>query len=186
MGHLALSQDHPLKGWDTSHCPKTLIFSVGTLHTVPRPSVRTPRTAQDLFVVVLGHFSLSQDLSFKCWDTSHCLKTLCPSVGTLHTVPRPSVTRHFTLSQDTRTVLRPYTQVLGHLALSQDHPLKRRDTSHCPKTLRPSVGTLHPVPRPSVGTPRTSLVLLLVFFSCSPTLGIGVDSVVFLCTSSTL
>ena len=118
--------------------------------------------SQDL---VLGHFSLSQDLTLKCWDnftlfqdhplkrwdTSYCPKTLSPSVGTLHTVPRPFVLvlGHFTLSQDL---------VLGHLVLSQDLILKCWDTSHCPKTDRSSVGTLRTIPRPfhlSVGTLRT-------------------------------
>ena len=146
--HFALSQDLPLKCWDTSHRPKIACSSVGTLRTVPRLPARMLEDlalSQDL---VLGHFVLSQDLSLKCWDTSHCPTTFHSSFGTLHIVPRPSV-------GTLRTVPRPYTQVLGHLALSQDHPLQRWDTSHCPKTLRPSVWTLHTVPRPSFGTPRT-------------------------------
>ena len=84
--------------------------------------------SQDLFVLVLGHFTLFQDLPFKCWDTSHCRNTLRPTVGTLHTVPRPSV-------ETPRTVPGLYPQVLGHFARSQDHPLKRWNPSHRPKTV---------------------------------------------------
>ena len=147
LGHFVLSQDYLLKSWETSHCPKTSLFecwdtshcpktshsSVGTLNTVPRP-----------FVLVLGHFVLSQDYLlksretshcpktslFECWDTSHCPKTSHSSVGTLHTVPRP------------------FVLVLGHFALSQDLPLKCWDTSHCPKTTCSKVETLRTVPRP--------------------------------------
>ena len=129
LGLLTLSQDLSFKCWDTSHCPKTLCPSVGTLHTVPIPSV--------------GTLVLLQDLIFKCWDTSHCPKTTHSSVGTLRTVPRPfvPVLGHFTLSRDL---------VLGHLALSQDLILKCWDTHHCPKTTHLSVGTLRTVPRPFV------------------------------------
>ena len=134
-------------------------LSIGTLHTVPRPFALVLghfTLSQDLVLghlalsqdLVLGHLALSQDHLLKRWDTSHCPKTLRPNVGTLRTVPRPSV-------GTPRTVPRPYTQVFGHFTLSQDYPLKRWDTSHCPKTLRSSVGTLYTVPRPSVGTPRT-------------------------------
>ena len=121
-----LSQDHPLECWDTSHCPKTLRPSVGTLHTVPRPSVE--------------HLVLSQDLTLKYWDISHCPRTAYSSVGTLRTVPRPFalVLGQLTLSQDI---------VLGHLVLSQDLTLKCCDVSHCPKTTHSSVGTLRTVPR---------------------------------------
>ena len=72
-----------------------------------------------------------------------------------HTDLRPSVQvlGHFALSQD------PPTQMLGHFALSQDPPSKCWDTLHCPRTLRPSVGTLRTVPRP--------LVLLLGHFVLS-------------------
>ena len=72
LRHFVLSQDPSLKrwdtshcpktslikSWDTSHCPKTLRLSVGTLRTVPRPPTQ-----------VLGHPALSQDPSFKCWDS---------------------------------------------------------------------------------------------------------------------
>ena len=104
--------------------------SVGTPRTVPRP-----------LLLILGHFTLSLDLSFKCWDTSRCPKTFRLSVGTLHAVPRSFVLvlGHFTLSQDL---------VLGHLALSQVLTLNYWDISHCPKTTHSSVGTLHTVPRP--------------------------------------
>ena len=113
----------------------------------------------------MAHFTLSQDPSTWCWDTSHCPKTLllkcwdtlhCPktthsSVGKLRTVPRPFalVLEHFTLSQNL---------VLGHLVLYQDLMLNCWDTSRCPKTSHSSVGTLRTVPRPfhsSVGTLRT-------------------------------
>ena len=153
LGHFALSQDLPLKCWDFSHCPKTTCSSVGTPRTVPRPLTQA-----------LGHFALSQDPSSKCWDTSCCPRTSRRSVVTLRTVPLPSF-------GTLRTVPRPLTQVLGHFALSQDVPLKRWDTSHCPKTTCSSVGTPRTVPRPltqtldtshcpktphsSVGTPRT-------------------------------
>ena len=80
---------------------------------------------------MLGNFALSQDFSLKCWDTSHCHKTIpfkcwdtphCPktshlSVGTFRTVllrPPTQVLGHFALSQDHST------QVLGHFVLSQD------------------------------------------------------------------
>ena len=151
MRHFALSQDPPLKCWDTFHCPKTPHSSVGTLRIVPR----LPAQVFRLFV-------LSQDLSFKCWDTSRCPKTFRSIVGTLHAVPRPfvPVLGHFTLSQELvlghlALYLRPYTLVLGHLALSQVLTLKCWDTSHCPTTIHSSVGTLHDVARSSVGTPRT-------------------------------
>ena len=135
LGHLVRSQDLTLQCWDSSHCSKTLRPSVGTLHTIPR-----------LFVLVLGHFVRSQDLTLKCWDASHCPKTLRPSVGTLQTIPRPLilVLGHFLLTQDL---------VLVHLVLSQDLTLQCWDTWYCPKTLRPSVGTLRTVPR------RTTQVL---------------------------
>ena len=55
----ALSQDLPLKRWDTSHCPKSLRPSLETLHTVPRPSVGTLRTVSSPYTQVLGHFALS-------------------------------------------------------------------------------------------------------------------------------
>ena len=97
--------------------------SAGTHHTIPRRllSLLGPYAqklvhlvlSQNLFVLVLGHFALSQEPWSKCWDTSYCPRTFRPGVGTLHTVPRPSV---------------------GHLALSQDPSLKRWDTSHCSKT----------------------------------------------------
>ena len=148
MGHLALYQDQPLKRWDTSHCAKTLRPSVGTLHTVPRPSVGTPRTVPRPYTQVLGHLALSQDQPLKRGDNSYCPKSPRLSVGTLHTVPRPSV-------GTPRTVPIPPTQVLGHLALSQDCLLKCWDNSYSPKTPRLNVGTLHTVPRPSVGRPRT-------------------------------
>ena len=141
LGQSALSQDLPLKRWDTSHCPKTLRLSVGTLRTVPGPLVLVLGNlalSQDL---VLGHFVLSQDLSLKCWDTSHCPKTYHSSVGTLRAVPRPNV-------GTLRTVPRPLTQVLGHFALSHNLPLKCWDTLHCPKTTCSSVGTPRTVPRP--------------------------------------
>ena len=190
MKHLALSQDYLLKCWDTSFCPKTphssvgtlrtvprpltqvLVHftlsqdfrsSVGTLHTVPRPSVGTPRTVPRPYTLVLGHFALSQVLTLKCWDFSHCPKTTNSSVGTLHTVPRPSV-------GTSRTVTRPLTQVkcwdtshcrktlrlgVGTLHAVPRLSFKCWDTSRCPKTLRPSVGTLHTVPKLSVATLRT-------------------------------
>ena len=141
LGHFVLSQDLSLKCWDSSHCRTTFHSSVGTLHTVPRPSVVTLRTVPRPYTQVLIHFTLSQDHPLKRWDTSHCPKTLRPSVATLHTVPRPSVVTP-------RTVPRPPTQVLGHLVLSQDPPIKCWDTSHCPKTLYSSADTLHTVPRP--------------------------------------
>ena len=227
MGHFGLSQDLPLKCWDTSHCPKTSHSSVGTLRTVPRPPTQVlghfalPKTTCSSFgtlrtvprhplkcwdtshfprpfLQVLGHFALSQDPSSKCWDTSyfalsqdlplkcwdisHCPKSSHSSVGTLRSVPRlpAQVLEHFvrsqdlfvlvlgcfTLSQDLfrdtshcpktsyssvgtlRTVPGPPTQVLGHFALSQDLPLKCWDTSYyCPKTSHSSVGTLRTVPR---------------------------------------
>ena len=143
LGHSALSQDFTLKCWDTSHCPKTTHSSVGTLRTVPRSFVLVLghfTLSQDL---VLGHFVLSQDLSLKCWDTWHCPKTSQSSVGTLHTVPRTSVGTF-------RTVPRPPTQVLGHSALFQDCLLKCLDSSHCPKTTCPNVGTPRTVPRPLI------------------------------------
>ena len=122
---------------------------------------------------MLGCFTLSQELLFKCWDTSHCPKTSmfkcwdtshCPmtsysSVGTLRTVPGPptQVLGQFVLSQNLPvclsvgtllTVPRPATQVFGHFALSQDLPLNCWDTSQCPKTICSSVGTLRTVPIP--------------------------------------
>ena len=62
----------------------------------------------------------------------------------------------------------PTAQVLGHLSLSHDLPLKCWDTSHCPKTssycpktsshcpktYHSSVGTLRTVPRPPRTVPR--------------------------------
>ena len=103
-----------LKCSNTSPYPNTFRPSVGTLRTVPRPlcsSVGTLRTVP---------------------------RTLQSSVGTLRTLPRPptQLLGHFALSQDL---------VLGHLVSSQDIPHKFWDTSHCPKTLRPSVGTLRTV-----------------------------------------
>ena len=101
------------------------------------------------------HLVNTQDLTLKCWDTSHCHQTTHSSVGKLRTVPRPltQVLGHFALSQNHSI------QVLGHSALSQDLPLKCWDISHCPsKTSHSSVGTLCTVPRPfhsSVGTFRT-------------------------------
>ena len=80
------------------------------------------------------HFTLSQDLLPKCWETSHCPRTSCSSVGTFHTVPRPLV------------------QVLGNLGLTQDLLVKCWDTSHCPKNSCSSVGILHTVPRPTAYT----------------------------------
>ena len=75
-------------------------LSIGTFHTVPRP-----------FALVLGHFTLSQDL-----ELGHF--ALCQDL----------VLGYFALSQD------PSTQVLGHFALSQDYLLKCWDTSYSPKT----------------------------------------------------
>ena len=156
LGHLALSQDLTLKCWDTSHCPKTTQSSVGKLRTVPRSFVLVLghfTLSQELvlghFVLprpltqVLGHLALSQDLPIKCWDTSHCPKTPHSSVGIVHTVPRTSVGTF-------RTVPRPPTQVLGHSALFQDCLLKCLDSSHCPKTTCSSVGTPRTVPRPLI------------------------------------
>ena len=158
LGHFALSQEPTPKRWGTSNCPKTLLPRVGTLHTVPRSSVQTPRTVPRPYTQVLGHFSLSQDLSLKCWDTSYCPKTLSlkcwdtphypkislSSVGTLRTVPRPfhssvgtlrTVPRPFHPSDGTlHTVPRLPTQVLGHAALSQGCLLKYSDSSYCPQT----------------------------------------------------
>ena len=96
------------------------------------------KLSQDPFVLVLEYFKLSQDLSFKCWGTSHCPKTSHSSVGTLRTVAGPFVLvlGHFELSQDL------FVLVLGHFVLSQDLSLKCWDTSHCPKTSHLSVGTL--------------------------------------------
>ena len=148
LGHLALSQDPLTKFWDTSHCPKIFLPSVGTLRNVPRHSVGTPGTVPRPHTTVLGHLALSQDPSTKCWDTSPCPKIFSPSIGTLRNVPRPSV-------GTPGTVPRPHTPVLGHLALSQDPLTKFWDTSHCPKIFLPSVGTLRNVPRHSVGTPGT-------------------------------
>ena len=152
LGHLVLSQDPSLKRWDTSHCPKTLRPSVGTLRAVPGPLVVVLGHFALSHDLVLEHFVLSQDLSLKCWDTSHCPKTSHSNVGTLRTVPRlpAQVLGHLVLSQDPslkrwtlRTVLRPPTQVLGHLALSQDPSLKCWVTTpHCPRTSHSSVGTL--------------------------------------------
>ena len=172
LGHFVLSQDLSLKCWDTSHCPKTLRPSVGTLRTVPGPLVLVLKhlaLSQDL---VLGHFVLCQDLSLKCWDTSNGPKTSHSSVGTLRTVSRPSVGTH-------GTVPRLLTQVLGHFALSQDFPLKCWDTSHCPKTTCSSVGTPRTVPGPphsSVGTLRIvpgPLVLVLGHLALSQDLVLG-------------
>ena len=86
---------------------------------------------------------MSQDLPLKCWDTSHCLKTTCSSVGKLSTVPslpfKGSDTSHCPKTSHSSVgtlsiVPRPFVQVLGHFALSQDPSIKRWDTSHCPKT----------------------------------------------------
>ena len=159
LRHSALSQDLPLKRWDTSqdpsskcwdtsYCPRTSRTSVGTLGHVPRPSVGTLRTVPRPLPQMLGHFALSQDPSSKCWDTSYCPRTSRTSVGTLGTVPRPSV-------GTLRTVPRPLPQMLGHFALSQDPSSKCWDTSYCPtRASRTSVGTLGTVSRPSVGTIR--------------------------------
>ena len=147
--------------WDTSHFPRTptqvlrhsalsqgFRSSVGTLRTVPRPVVLVLGHFPLSQNLVLRHSALSQDLPLKRWDTSHCPKTLRPSVGTLRTVPGPLVLvlGHLALSQNL---------VLGHFVLSQDLSLKCWDTSHCPKTSHSSVGTLRTVPIPSVGTHRT-------------------------------
>ena len=92
LGHFTLSQDLSFKCWDTSHCPNTSCSSVGTLRTVTTPLAQVLgllTLSQDLPVLMLGHFVLSQGLSFKCRATSYCPKTSCSSVGTLHTVPKP-------------------------------------------------------------------------------------------------
>ena len=135
LGQFVLSQDLSLKCWDTSHCPKNLRPSVGTLRIVSGPFVLVLghfTLYQDL---LLGHFSMSQDYPLRYCDTSYCPKTSHSSVGTLRTVPRLPA------------------QVLGHLLLSQDLQLKCWDTSHCPKTTCSSVGTPRTVPRPPTQVP---------------------------------
>ena len=130
LGHLVLSQDLILKCSDTSHCPKTTHSSVGTLRTVPRPFVLVLghfTLSQDL---VLGHLVLSQDLILKCWDTSHCPKTTHSSVGTPRTVSRPFHSSVGTL----RTVPRPFHSSVGTLRT-------------VPRPFHSSFGTLHTVPR---------------------------------------
>ena len=131
LGYFTLSQDLLLKCWYTSHRPKTFRSSVGTLRAVPRLPAQVLghfAPSQDLFVLVLGLFVLSQNYLLKCWDTSHCSKTSCSSVGTFRTIARPFRPSVGTL----RAVPRLPAQVLGHFALSQ-HPHSR-------------VGTLRTVP----------------------------------------
>ena len=185
MGHFALSQDLPLKCWDTSHCPKTLPFkcwdtphcpktshsNVGTHRTVPRPlhsSVGTLHTVPRLPTQVLRHSALSQGCLLKYLDSSYCPQKSSFQCWDSRHCPKTSQSSVGTL----RTVPRPPTQILGHFALSQDLPLKCWDTSHCPKTLpfkcwdtphcpktsHSNVGTHRTVPRPlhsSVGTLHT-------------------------------
>ena len=130
-----------LKCWYTSHYPKTFRSSVGTLHTVPRHFVLVLGHFTLSQHLVLGHLALSQDLILKCWDTSHCPKTTNSSVGTLRSAPRSFVLvlEQFTLSQDL---------VLRHLALFQDLILKCWTLRTVPRPFHSSVGTSRTVPRP--------------------------------------
>ena len=134
-----------------------LYSRVGTLHTIPvrlltllGPYAQVLghlASLQDLFLLVLGRFTLSQDLSSKCGDTSYCPKTSCSSVGILHTVSRPFFSSVGTLRLYPKTsrssvgtlhtvprplfsnvgmlhIVRPPAQVLGHFALSHNLPVQ--------------------------------------------------------------